>query len=143
MSLNYTFYISFSFSVLLQGAKVTNVCATLITMPFNCSTYSLNDNIIENKNLNVGVGNRLKIWHNLPKILTCDVFLNYPKNLIPLFIKINGSSLGDDSTVKFQAIVKGKFMDSLGSQLCQMVFCWARQMKECFPKVDLGKMIFC
>jgi hypothetical protein len=34
-------------------------------------------------------------------------------------------------------------MVSLESQLCGMVFCWSRPLKECFPEADLGERMFC
>jgi hypothetical protein len=38
--------------------------------------------------------------------------------------------------------LKWKLLVSLESQLCPMVFCWDRHMKECFPEADTGEM-FC
>ena len=32
---------------------------------------------------------------------------------------------------------------SLESQLCWMVFCWDKHMKEFFPEVDTGERMFC
>jgi len=37
--------------------------------------------------------------------------------------------------------VKWKLKGSLESQLCWMVFCWDKHMKECFPEVDIGKRL--
>jgi hypothetical protein len=34
-------------------------------------------------------------------------------------------------------------MVSLESRLCQMMFCWGRHMKECFPEADTGDRMFC
>jgi hypothetical protein len=38
--------------------------------------------------------------------------------------------------------IKWKHMVSLESQLCQMVFCWGRHMKECFPEAETGEKMF-
>jgi hypothetical protein len=35
--------------------------------------------------------------------------------------------------------MKWKLEGSLESQLCSMVFCWGKHVKECFPEVDTGK----
>ena len=38
-------------------------------------------------------------------------------------------------------ILKWKLKGSLESQLCWMVFCWGKHMKECFPEVDTGERL--
>ena len=37
--------------------------------------------------------------------------------------------------------VKWKLKGSLESQLCWMVFCWGKHVKECFPEVDTGERL--
>ena len=36
---------------------------------------------------------------------------------------------------------KWKLKGSLESQLCWMVFCWGKHVKECFPEVDTGERL--
>ena len=37
--------------------------------------------------------------------------------------------------------VKWKLLLSVESQLCWMVFCWSKHVKECFPEVDTGERL--
>jgi hypothetical protein len=37
--------------------------------------------------------------------------------------------------------VKWKLRVSLESQLCWMVFCWGKHMKECFPELDTDETL--
>ena len=37
--------------------------------------------------------------------------------------------------------LKWKLKGSLESQLCWMVFCWGKHVKECFPEVDTGERL--
>ena len=39
--------------------------------------------------------------------------------------------------------MKWKHKGSLESQLCWMVFCWDKHVKECCPEVDTGERTFC
>jgi hypothetical protein len=32
-------------------------------------------------------------------------------------------------------------MNEVESQLCWMVFCWGKHVKECFPEVDAGERL--
>ena len=34
-----------------------------------------------------------------------------------------------------------KLKGSLERQLCWMVFCWGKHVKECFPEVDTGERL--
>ena len=37
--------------------------------------------------------------------------------------------------------LKWKLKGSLESQLCWMVFCWGKNVKECFPEEDIGERL--
>jgi len=39
--------------------------------------------------------------------------------------------------------LKWKFKGCLESQLCWVVFCWGKHVKECFLEADTGKRMFC
>jgi hypothetical protein len=39
------------------------------------------------------------------------------------------------------AVLKWKVKGALESQLCRMVFCWGKHVKECFPEVDTGERL--
>ena len=39
-------------------------------------------------------------------------------------------------------LLKWKLKGSFESQMCQIVFCQNKHMKECFPEVDTGKRMF-
>jgi hypothetical protein len=47
--------------------------------------------------------------------------------------------LQDIQDKKWEGVVKWKLKISLGSQLCQMMFCWGTQVKGCLAKADIEK----
>ena len=47
--------------------------------------------------------------------------------------------LEERKILKQKGDMKWKLKASLESQLCQMVFCWGKHVKECFPEADTGE----
>lgn len=47
------------------------------------------------------------------------------------------------STLSEISYRKWKLKDSLKSQLCQMAFCWDKNVKACFPEADTGGRMSC
>jgi hypothetical protein len=39
--------------------------------------------------------------------------------------------------------MKRKLVISLESQLCPMMFCWGKHVKQCFAEADTGERMFC
>jgi hypothetical protein len=52
-----------------------------------------------------------------------------------------GSTKTDTTGKEHETLLKWKLKGSLESQLCWMVFCWGKHMKECFSKVDTDERL--